>query len=156
MRRWVFFILGFVTGSTAFVSRTLAADCISFGRLVPAFTSELSLDAKTAKILFTPLALDPASPKRHAYLVTDRANCSVVGDCDSAIYLSDERGCYRSVLGFRGKWKGIRRTPGREIASVEVESRFEGGAAGSRFLRIERRKRRFDFFAERNQYEEKK
>ncbi len=136
-----------------------ALECVSFDRLVPAFADELAIDVKTAKINFIPvnLAMDAKGAERPGYVVSDESSCSIRGDCDSLVYLGDAKGCYRAVLGFRGKWKGLTRKQGRELASIKVESRFEGDAVKNKaILRIERRERRFEFMPAKNVYEERK
>jgi hypothetical protein len=132
-------------------------DCVRFPRLAPDFAAQLSLDVKKAKIAFTPLdlALDPKAGERPGYVLADLEGCSVKGDCDSLVYVGDAKGCYRSVLSFRGKWKGIDRKRGRELASLEVESRFES-LKGRGPLGIERRRRHFEYSPKTSRYEETK
>lgn len=125
-----------------------AEECIAFPRLAPSFASELSLDLKRAKIQFTPvnLSLESVKSETPAYVLADQESCSVRGDCDSVVYLGDGQGCYRPVLTFRGKWKGVDPKKGRELASLEIESRVEGDEVkGASPVRIERRRRRFDY-----------
>lgn len=136
-----------------------AAECVGFSRLAPDFASELSLDVKRANIRFVPvnLALESAKKESPAYVLADQESCSVRGDCDSVVYLGDEKGCYRSVLSFRGKWKGVDPKKGRELASLVIESRFEGdGVMGEAPIRIERRSRRFEYDPSTTRYGEAK
>lgn len=140
------------------VARPAAAeDCIRFPRLAPDFAAEHSLDVKKAKIAFLPLefALDAKGGERPGYLLSDLQSCSVKGDCDSLVYVGDAKGCYRSVLSFRGKWKGLDRKHGRELASLQVESRFEG-VKGAGPTGIVRRIRRFEYSPATSRYVETK
>jgi hypothetical protein len=151
----VLFVFGFGTAGSA----RAAPECVSFDRLVPAFADELAIDVKTAKINFIPinLAWNLKGAERPGYVVSDESSCSIRGDCDSLVYLGDARGCYRAVLGFRGKWKGLTRKQGRELASIKIESRFEGDAVKNKaILRIERRERWFEFDPTKDVYEERK
>jgi hypothetical protein len=124
------------------------AECLGFPRLVSDFSKELSIDVKKAKIALTPISLETEKEPDHyrAYLLADQESCSVRGDCDSVVYLEETGGCYRAILSFRGKWAGIERKTGRELASIDIDSRFEGESVreGSP-LRIERRRRRFEY-----------
>jgi hypothetical protein len=160
MRRSPFLIL-ISLGIAGFVGPAFSAvpECMTFARLVPAFASDLSLDLKKARIEFVPLnlALDPKTSDRAGYVLIDQKNCSISGDCDSEVYLGDPKGCFHSVLAYRGKWKGLDRKPGRSLASLTVESRFEGDAVkGNSILRIERRLRHFRYDPKADRYEEVK
>lgn len=136
-----------------------AAECVTFGRLVPAFAAELGLEAERAKVRFASidLALASAAGERAAYVLADESSCGASGDCDSMVYLREGKGCYRAVLAFRGKWKGIDRKRGRELASVEIDSRMEGdSAAAGSAIRVERRRRRFEYAPASERYAEAK
>ena len=136
---------------------SFAGDCVTFTGLLPAFTTDLSLPVKKAKIYFRPLnlAAGAGAAEGAAYLLQDLDSCGMRGDCDSTLYLRTDAKCYRPVLSFRGKWKGLERKAGREFASLRIESRFEGDTArGTGPLRIERRLRSFDYVSSAKRYEE--
>lgn len=132
-----------------------AEDCVTFGKLAPAYAAENDLDVKKAKIRFVPVDLAREGAERRAYLLSELDDCSGRGDCDSTLYLRDEKKCYRPVLEFRGKWKGARAGTGRDLANVAVESRFEGETVGEKtgFL-VERRLRTFEFDRKSGRYRE--
>ncbi len=134
--------------------------CTAFADLVPAFTHEFSLDPKKVEIKFTPLnlALRPEKdPERRAYLLSHTESCSLTGECDSLLFLRDEKECYRSVLSFRGKWKGLDRKKAIDLASVEIISQVVGDEPekGSA-LRIKKVTRHFTFQSAAARYEESK
>ncbi|MBS1960971.1 MAG: hypothetical protein JST04_02060 [Bdellovibrionales bacterium] len=132
-----------------------AEDCVTFGKLAPAYAADNDLDVRKMKVRFTPVDLARDGAERRAYLISELDDCSGRGDCDSTLYLSDEKKCYRPVLEFRGKWKGARAGTGRDLANVAIESRFEGEAAGPKAgLLIERRLRTFEFDRKAGRYRE--
>jgi hypothetical protein len=141
------------------VALATTPNCVTYRKLVPAFATEFALEVKKATIQLTPLDLTLLSEntKREAVLLSDEKSCSISGDCDSLLYLRDSEGCYSPALTFRGKWKKADRTKGREIASVVIESRFEGETVkGAGDFRIERRARRFEYNPSRRIFEEAK
>lgn len=139
----------------AFARFAGADDCVTFGKLVPAYAAENDLDPRKMKIRFTPIDLAREGAERRAYLLSELDDCSGRGDCDSALYLRDEKNCYRPVLEFRGKWKGAHAGAGRDLANVAVESRFEGDAAAPNSgIRIERKLRTFEFDRKSGRYRE--
>jgi hypothetical protein len=126
-----------------------AAECVTFSGLVPAFAKVLGLEPMKAKIQFTSLnlSLESESAERRAYLLSNLEGCSISRDCDAQIYLLDEEKCYQPVLTFRGRFKGLDRKKARDLASIEIESRFETP-------RIERRTLTYRFDSDAKAYEE--
>lgn len=134
--------------------------CLGFGDLVPAFARELSLDPKKVEIRFTPLnlALNPdKDSERRAYLLSHQESCSLTGECDSLLFLRDEKECYHVVLSFRGKWKSLDRKKARDLASVEVISQVIGEEPEKdSALRLRKAPRHFIYSGTAGRYEESK